>query len=210
LGGVSLSEDAPFSPESSKEGILQRIRDRVDGDGSTDEEDVLRAAQDAAERLQRLRREVEPAKVALAGLSLIVLLGLLMSGWYWVLPRDALTLDTVYMQNGGHILMAEIHNSGSRAVTDLEVVVSFEDEAGDELGRMSVFLDVLSSHSSVAGDDLEMKIVGHTVWANYTVQTSVSWTDYEGASHQETWRHDVGTWASEEFSDRTDRRTWPF
>ena len=207
---MSLSEDAPFSPESSKEGILQRIRDRVDGDGSTDEEDVLRAAQDAAERLQRLRREVEPAKVALAGLSLIVLLGLLMSGWYWVLPRDALTLDTVYMQNGGHILMAEIHNSGSRAVTDLEVVVSFEDKAGDELGRMSVFLDVLSSHSSVAGDDLEMKIVGHTVWANYTVQTSVSWTDYEGASHQETWRHDVGTWASEEFSDRTDRRTWPF
>lgn len=207
---MSLSEDAPFRPESSKEGILQRIRDRVDGDGSTDEEDVLRAAQDAAERLQRLRREVEPAKVALAGLSLIVLLGLLMSGWYWVLPRDALTLDTVYMQNGGHILMAEIHNSGSRAVTDLEVVVSFEDEAGDELGRMSVFLDVLSSHSSVAGDDLEMKIVGHTVWANYTVQTSVSWTDYEGASHQETWRHDVGTWASEEFSDRTDRRTWPF
>ena len=207
---MSLSEDAPFSPESSKEGILQRIRDRVDGDGSTDEEDVLRAAQDAAERLQRLRREVEPAKVALAGLSLIVLLGLLMSGWYWVLPRDALTLDTVYMQNGGHILMAEIHNSGSRAVTDLVVVVSFEDEAGDELGRMSVFLDVLSSHSSVAGDDLEMKIVGHTVWANYTVQTSVSWTDYEGASHQETWRHDVGTWASEEFSDRTDRRTWPF
>ena len=171
---------------------------------------MLRAAQDAADRLQRLRREVEPAKVALAGLSLIVLLGLLLSGWYWVLPRDGLTLDTVYIQNGGHILMSEIHNSGSRAVTDLEVTVSFEDEAGEELGRMSVFLDVLSAHSSVAGDDLEMKVVGHTVWANYTVQTTVSWTDYEGASHQETWRHDVGTWASEEFSDRTDRRTWPF
>ena len=205
-----MSGDAPFNPEPSKEGILQRIRDRVDGDSSTDEEDVLRAAQDAAERLQRLRKEVEPAKVALAGLSLIVLLGLLMSGWYWILPRDGLTLDTVYMQNGGHILMAEIQNSGSRAVTDLEVVVSFEDEDGEELGRMSVFLDVISAHSSVAGDDLEMKIVGHTVWANYTIQTSVSWTDYDGASHQETWRHDVGTWASEEFSDRTDRRTWPF
>jgi len=205
-----MSGDAPFNPEPSKEGILQRIRDRVDGDSSTDEEDVLRAAQDAAERIQRLRKDVEPAKVALAGLTLIVLLGLLMSGWYWILPRDGLTLDTVYMQNGGHILMAEIQNSGSRAVTDLEVVVSFEDEDGDELGRMSVFLDVLSAHSSVAGDDLEMKIVGHTVWANYTIQTSVSWTDYDGSSHQETWRHDVGTWASEEFSDRTDRRTWPF
>jgi len=207
---VRVSADVPFDPEPHKEGILQRLRDRVDGDGSTDEEDVLRAAQDAADRLQRLRREVEPAKVALAGLSLIVLLGLLLSGWYWVLPRDGLTLDTVYIQNGGHILMSEIHNSGSRAVTDLEVTVSFEDEAGEELGRMSVFLDVLSAHSSVAGDDLEMKVVGHTVWANYTVQTTVSWTDYEGASHQETWRHDVGTWASEEFSDRTDRRTWPF
>ncbi|MEG3601911.1 MAG: hypothetical protein VX365_00535, partial [Candidatus Thermoplasmatota archaeon] len=196
-----MSADVPFNPEPTKEGILQRLRDKVDGDGSTDEEDVLRAAQDAADRLQRLRREVEPAKVALAGLSLIVLLGLLLSGWYWVLPRDGLTLDTVYIQNGGHILMSEIHNSGSRAVTDLEVTVSFEDEAGEELGRMSVFLDVLSAHSTVAGDDLEMKVVGHTVWANYTVQTTVSWTDYEGASHQETWRHDVGTWASEEFSD---------
>ncbi|MBL72369.1 MAG: hypothetical protein CMB41_04335 [Euryarchaeota archaeon] len=210
MGGVSVSADVPFNPEPTKEGILQRLRDRVDGDGSTDEEDVLRAAQDAADRIQRLRREVEPAKVALAGLSLIVLLGLLLSGWYWVLPRDGLTLDTVYIQNGGHILMSEIHNSGSRAVTDLEVTVSFEDEAGEELGRMSVFLDVLSAHSSVAGDDLEMKVVGHTVWANYTVQTTVSWTDYDGASHQEMWRHDVGTWASEEFSDRTDRRTWPF
>ena len=205
-----MTEDVPFNPEPSKEGILQRLRDRVDGDGSTDEEDVLRAARDAAERLQRLRREVEPTKVALAGLSLIVLLGLLMSGWYWALPRDGLTLDTVYIQNGGHILMAEIHNSGSRAVTDLEVTVSFEDDAEEELGRMSVFLDVLSAHSSVAGDDLEMKIVGHTVWANYTIHTTVSWTDYAGETHQETWRHDVGTWATEEFSDRTNRRTWPF
>ena len=207
---MKMAEDAPFDPAPSKDGILARIRERVDGDGSTDEEDVLRAAQDAAERLQRLRREVEPGKVALAGLTLILLLGLLMSGWYWVLPRDGLTLDTVYMQNGGHILLAEIHNSGSRAVTDLEVVVSFEDEAGEELGRMSVLLNELSAHSSVAGDDLEMKVVGHTVWANYTVQTSVSWTDYAGESHQETWRHDVGTWASEEFADRTDRRAWPF
>ncbi|MEC8311575.1 MAG: hypothetical protein VXZ64_01960, partial [Candidatus Thermoplasmatota archaeon] len=82
-----MSADVPFNPEPTKEGILQRLRDKVDGDGSTDEEDVLRAAQDAADRLQRLRREVEPAKVALAGLSLIVLLGLLLSGWYWVLPR---------------------------------------------------------------------------------------------------------------------------
>jgi len=205
-----MTQDEPFNPVPSKDGILARIRERVDGDGSTDEEDVLRAAQDAAERLQRLRKEVEPGKVALAGLTLILLLGLLMSGWYWVLPRDGLTLDTVYMQNGGHILLAEIHNSGSRAVTDLEVVVSFEDEVGEELGRMSVFLDELSAHASVAGDDLEMKVVGHTVWANYTVQTSVSWTDYAGESHQETWRHDVGTWSSEEFVDRTDRRTWPF
>jgi hypothetical protein len=48
-----MLDDAPFSPESSKEGILQRLRDRVDGDGSTDEEDVLRAAQDAADRLKK-------------------------------------------------------------------------------------------------------------------------------------------------------------
>ena len=141
-------------------GILQRIQDRVDGDGFTDEEDVLRAAQDAAERLQRLRREVEPAKVALAGLSLIVLLGLLMSGWYWVLPAmpspsTRSTCRTVDMSSWPKSTIPE----AGRSPTSGRGL--FRGQAGDELGRMSVFLDVLSSHSSVAGDDLEMKIVGY-------------------------------------------------
>ena len=37
---MRLSADVPFNPEPTKEGILQRLRDKVDGDGSTDEEDV--------------------------------------------------------------------------------------------------------------------------------------------------------------------------
>ena len=61
------------------------MRDKVDGDGSTDEEDVLRAALGQPIG-SSARREAEPAKVALAGLSLVVLLGLLLSGWYCAAP----------------------------------------------------------------------------------------------------------------------------
>ena len=152
------------------------------------------AAQDAAERLQRLRREVEPAKWPL--LAQPHCAPWLADEWMVLgLARDALTLDTVTCRT------VDISSWPKSTIPEAgghrpRVVVSFEDEAGDELGRMSVFLDVLSSHSSVAGDDLEMKIVGHT--SGRLHRTNVGFLDgLRGRRHQETWRHDVGTWASE-------------
>ena len=60
-------------------------------------------------------------------------MGVLLSGWYWVLPRDAVNVETQYMQRGGHLMMSEIHNTGSRAITDVVVQVHFESANGCEI-----------------------------------------------------------------------------
>ena len=59
-------------------------------------------------RLGRLRRrqpncfrtseEITPTRVAMAGAVVLLLLSMAVSGWYWVLPRDAVTVETHYMQ----------------------------------------------------------------------------------------------------------------
>lgn len=204
-----MSEE-PFTPEPTKDRLIDRVRQQMGLDEDVDHEEVVRAAEEAAERLQRLREEIPVTKVAMAGVSLLLLLGLLLSGWYWALPRDGLTVETVYMQKGGHVLLVEVENQGSRPVTDAEVTVRFYDEEGSELDAMATRVDRISAHSSIAGDDLEMQVVGATVWAEYTVSVTLSWTDFAGDRHTESWNHEVGDWATEVFNDRTDRRTWPF
>ena len=67
---------------------------------------------------------------------------------------------------------------------------------------MSIEVDAVSAHSSVAGDDLEMLIVGHTVWDNYVIAIDLKYTDYRGDLQFMVVTHDVGDWAWEEFKDR--------
>jgi hypothetical protein len=209
MGGVRMN-DAPFTPDPDKGRLIDRVRHQMGLDEDVAHEDVVRAAEEAAERLHRFREDIPVTKVAMAGVSLLLLIGLLLSGWYWMLPRDGLTVHTVYMQKGGHVLLVEVENDGSRAVADVEVLVRFLDAAGEELDVMDTRVATVGAHSAVAGDDLEMQVVGATVWANYTVSVSLTWTDYAGDRHTERWEHDVGEWATEVFNDRTDRRTWPF
>jgi hypothetical protein len=66
---------------------------------------------------------------------------------------------------------------------------------------MSIDVESISSHSSLAGDDLEMQILGYTVWDSYTIAIELVWTDYNGDINTKIWTHDVGEWAWEEFKD---------
>ena len=45
----------------------------------------------------------------------------------------------------------------------MELQVTFQSLDGEVFQSMSIEVDAVSVHSSVAGDDLEMLIVGHTV-----------------------------------------------
>ena len=127
------------------------------------------AAQEAAKLLTTLKREITPTRVAMAGAVLFMLLIMVLSGWYWVLPRDAVTVETHYMQRGGHLMMTELHNDGSRDITDIVLEVEFQTVDGEVIDSMSLELGVLAGHSSISGDDLEMMIIGYTVWDEYNL-----------------------------------------
>tara|TARA_B100000767_G_scaffold84847_1_gene81588 strand:- start:3985 stop:4578 length:594 start_codon:yes stop_codon:yes gene_type:complete len=169
---------------------------------SQDELAILQASKEAARLVQDLKREVTPNRVAMAGIILLLLIGALFSGWYWVIPRDSVTVETLYIQRGGHIVMSEIHNTGSRDITDVSMDAKFQSLDGEVIEIMSIEVEQISAHSSVAGDDLEMQILGHTVWDSYVIAIEVQWTDYEGDVNRIIQTHEVGEWAWEEFKDR--------
>ena len=181
---------------------------------------ALDAAEEMAETMADVRRakrvvdslgrKISPRQVALAGIVLLMFLGVVMSGWYWVLPRDSVNVETHYMQRGGHLMMSEIHNTGSRAITDVVVQVHFASENGSEIHQtMRIEVESINAHSSIAGDDLEMLVVGYTVWDQYLITIELEWTDYTGEEKRQSWDHEVGEWATEIFKDKADREFWP-
>ena len=187
----------------SDEGDMLVHEDAIQSTTMSQEElAILEASKDAARIVQDLKREVTPNRVALAGVILLLLLGAIFSSWYWVIPRDSVTVETLYVQRGGHIVMSEIHNTGSREITDVSMDVKFQSLDGEVIQIMSIEVESISSHSSVAGDDLEMQILGYTVWDSYVIAIELQWTDYEGESNRIIQTHEVGEWAWEEFIDK--------
>ena len=180
-----------------------------DSDNEEDRED-WEYAQEAAKSLRDKVIEIDPYQVVLAGFVVLLMFGVILSGWYWVLPRDSVVLETHYKQRGGHLMMSELTNDGSRDITDVVIQVEFQDVDGLVLDQMRIELDRVSSHSSIAGDDLEMLVSGYTVWDNYIVHTHIEWTDYNGDENRQDWYHSVGHWSSEIFIDEGDKSTWPF
>ena len=163
---------------------------------------ILQASKDAAEFVKGLQKEITPNRVATAGLILLLFMGAIFCTWYWVIPRDSVMVETLYMQRSGHLVMSEIHNTGSREITDVEIQVSFQSLHGDVLETMGIEVDSISAHSSIAGDDLEMLIAGYTVWDNYVIAIDLKYTDHRGDLQIMLVTHEVGDWAWEEFNDR--------
>ena len=184
---------------------------RQGGSPAEDQEfDDWEAEQEAAKLLSTLRREVTPARVAMAGAVLFMLITLALSGWYWLLPRDAVTVETHYMQRGGHLMMTELHNDGSRDITDVVLEIEFQTAEGEFIDHMSLELDVLEGHASISGDDLEMMVIGHTVWDEYNIVIELEYRDYTGQLRQpDAFVHEVGEWSQEIFMDKAERHIWP-
>ena len=165
-------------------------------------EDVERAY-GALEQAKDLVSIVTPSKVILATGLVLLLLVSSFGVWHWMIPRDAIVVDSVYMQSGpGHVVLAQIHNHGSRQVTDLQVEIEFRDMQDDLLGSTSFSTSSLPGHVSVAGDDLELTVSGASVWENYSLSIHLSYINHRGESVENTWFHNVGEWTTETFRDR--------
>ena len=162
---------------------------------------VAQASKKYSEFVQDISDRVHPLRVALSGLLLLILLGGVASTWYWVIPRDDVSVETLYLQRSGHVVLSEIHNGGSRAITDVSIMVQFIDSQGDMIDMFSVSIENISSHSSVSGNDMQLVMMGISIWDEHTVRIDFSWTDYSGKSHSKTWVHPVGEWAFEKFVD---------
>jgi len=162
---------------------------------------VEQAAKDYGELVQDIAERVHPWRVALSGLLLLVLLGGIVGTWHWVIPRDDISVETLYLQRSGHIVLSEIHNEGSREITEVSIMVQFIDSQGDMIDMFSVYIDNISSHSSVAGNDMELVMMGVSIWDEHTVRIDFDWTDHSGKSHSKTWVHPVGEWVFEKFVD---------
>ena len=180
-----------------------------DSDNEEDRED-WEYAQEAAKSLRDKVIEVDPYQVVLAGFVILLMIGVVLSGWYWVLPRDSVVLETHYKQRGGHLMMSELTNDGSRDITGVVIHVEFQDVDGLVLDQMRIELDKVSAHSSIAGDDLEMLVSGYTIWDNYIVHTHIEWTDYNGDDNRQECYHNVGHRSSEILIDEGDKRTRPY
>lgn len=189
----------------------------ADGQVVTDDDEILEIqrlqeiseeeheySQKAAERLFELGRAITPARVFAASAIILLLIASLFSTWYWVIPRDSIDLDSKYFQRGGgHVVLVEVNNHGTRAIRDVTVTVLFEDSEGFTLAESTWHKGEMPAHSSYSGDDLELLIRGHTVWAEYNIILSISWQDNAGRQNSETFTHTVGEWVSEEFKDET-------
>jgi hypothetical protein len=162
---------------------------------------VSQAAKEYGELVQDIAERVHPWRVALSGLLLLILLGGVASTWYWVIPRDDVSVETLYLQRSGHVVLSEIHNEGSRAITEVSIMVQFVDSQGDMVDMFSVSIESIPSHSSVAGNDMELVMRGISIWDEHLVRIDFDWTDYSGKSHSKTWVHPVGEWAYEKFVD---------
>ena len=169
-------------------------------------EDELEKSKQAAELLQALHQSLSPVRLLAASLVIVLIISSIFATYYWVIPRDAVNVDVVYMQSGGgHVVLAEVHNVGSREISEVSVEISFEDKDGNELNNSIFYRENIGSHMSIASDDLELTIPGATVWDNYEIKITLNYKDGKNDQHSKTWTHPVGDWVYEIFHDEATR-----
>jgi hypothetical protein len=183
--------------------------DEIIAEGGDFSREELEIAEEYAEKILEIGEQVTIGRVLLASFAVLMVILSGFAGWYWVIPRDAIDVETNYFQGGGgHVVLVQVDNSGTRAVSDISVQINFKDLSGQLIGSTSWQGASLPAHSSVAGDDLELIIQGHTTWAEYELSASVDWVDGNGAAHSFNFEHRVGNYTYEWYSDSAPRHNW--
>ena len=101
----------------------------VEGEGFSREE--VEIAEEYAEKILEIGEQVTIGRVLLASFAVLMVILSGFAGWYWVIPRDAIDVETNYLQaGGGHVVLVQVDNSGTRAVSDVSVQINFKDISG--------------------------------------------------------------------------------
>ena len=148
------------------------------------------------ERVEKVR----PSRVIFASVAVLLILSGIMIIGTWIVPYDRTSVDVVYLQGvGGHVVLVELDNKGSRSITDVQLDIRFLDDDSNEIARSTFETDEIAAHTSIAGDDLELIAPGASVWENYTIEIILEYT-YGGTEYNERWTYNVGGWTMEMFT----------
>ena len=148
------------------------------------------------ERVEKVR----PSRVIFASVAVLLILSGIMIIGTWIVPYDRTSVDVVYLQGvGGHVVLAELDNKGSRSITDVQLDIRFLDDDSNEIARSTFETDEVAAHTSIAGDNLELIAPGASVWENYTIEIILEYT-YGGTEYNERWTYNVGGWTMEMFT----------
>ena len=179
-------------------GLMDKIRSR-----NEEFDDPHAATERAHEILQIVGERVEkvrPSRVIFASVAVLLILSGIMIIGTWIVPYDRTSVDVVYLQGvGGHVVLVELDNKGSRTITDVQLDIRFLDDESNEIARSSFETDAIAAHTSIAGDDLELIASGASVWENYTIEIILDYT-YGGTEYSERWTYNVGGWTMEMFT----------
>jgi hypothetical protein len=174
------------------------------------ENELHEMSQEIGERVKEMAERIHPMRVALAGVILLMLMGALASTWYWVIPRDDVEIEVMYLQRNGHIVLIELVNDGSREITDVSLTVEFVDAEKNVLESLQLSFDSVASHTSISGDKMELEILGYSVWEEYTIQIEIIWTNFKGEENKEQFIHIVSENITEKFHNDCKEVTWFF
>ena len=148
------------------------------------------------ERVEKVR----PSRVIFASVAVLLILSGVMIIGTWIVPYDRTSVDVVYLQGvGGHVVLVELDNKGSRSITDVQLDIRFLDDDSNEIARSTFETDEIAAHTSIAGDNLELIAPGASVWENYTIEIILEYT-YGGTEYNERWTYNVGGWTMEMFT----------
>jgi len=164
-------------------------------------------AHEILERLEDVSDSITPRRVVFASIMALLIALASIFSLIWVVPYENVNVEVVYMQAGsGHIVLVELDNKGSRAIEDVGLTIRFLDSEMSEIDRHDFYLSKLPAHSSISNtpaDDLELVVLGQSVWEDYFIEITLEYIDNDGQRDLHIWSHPVGEWTRESFVDQT-------
>ena len=164
-------------------------------------------AHEILDKIEDVAERVTPRRVVFASIMAFLIGMTSLLAVVWIIPYENVDVEVVYMQaGGGHVVLAELDNKGSRAIEDVSRTTRFLEEDGSEIDRHDFYMARLPAHSSISNtpsDDLELVVLGQSVWEDYLIEITLEYVDNGGQRDLYTWTHEVGYWTRESFVDQT-------
>ena len=147
---------------------IQKMKKKIMKRDFEPTEEQRELADKAYERALEVASKVTPTRVLLASVFMAALMFSVFAIGFWVVPRDAVSVEVVYKQGAsGHVVLMQVHNYGTRGIANVEVDVTFSNEDGEVLNSTNFGPVSMMAHTSVAGDNLELIITGASIWEQF-------------------------------------------